>query len=75
MYRKHNAAVRQGLSPRHIILFLLISPVIDLISAAQVKLHGKITDAAGEPNELATVHIAGTAIGTTSGLEGEYSLT
>lgn len=64
----------QGLSPRHIILFLLISPVIALISAAQVKLHGKITDAAGEPIEFATVHIAGTAIGTTSGLEGEYSL-
>lgn len=64
----------QGLSPRHIILFLLISPVIALISAAQVKLHGKITDAAGDPIEFATVHIAGTAIGTTSGLEGEYSL-
>lgn len=64
----------QGLSPRHIILFLLISPVIALLSAAQVKLHGKITDAAGEPIEFATVHIAGTAIGTTSGLEGEYSL-
>lgn len=64
----------QGLSPRHIILFLLISPVVALISAAQVKLHGKITDAAGEPIEFATVHIAGTAIGTTSGLEGEYSL-
>lgn len=64
----------QGLSPRHIILFLLISPVIAIISAAQVKLHGKITDAAGEPIEFATVHIAGTAIGTTSGLEGEYSL-
>lgn len=64
----------QGLSPRHIILFLLISPVIALISAAQVKLHGKITDAAGEPIEFATVHIADTAIGTTSGLEGEYSL-
>lgn len=64
----------QGLSPRHIILFLLISPVIALISAAQLKLHGKITDAAGEPIEFATVHIAGTAIGTTSGLEGEYSL-
>lgn len=64
----------QGLSPRHIILFLLISPVIAHISAAQVKLHGKITDAAGEPIEFATVHIAGTAIGTTSGLEGEYSL-
>lgn len=64
----------QGLSPRHIILFLLISPVIALISDAQVKLHGKITDAAGEPIEFTTVHIAGTAIGTTSGLEGEYSL-
>jgi len=42
--------------------------------AAQVKIHGKITDAKGEPIEFATVRVGGTAIGVTSGLEGEYSL-
>lgn len=42
---------------------------------AQVKIHGKITDANGEPIEFATVRVGGTAIGVTSGLEGEYSLT
>lgn len=64
----------EGLSHRHIILLLLISPLVALLSAAQVKLHGKITDVKGEPIEFATVRIAGTAIGTTSGLEGGYSL-
>ncbi len=43
--------------------------------AAQVKIHGKITDAQGQPIEFATVRVGGTAIGVTSGLEGEYSLT
>lgn len=39
-----------------------------------VKIHGKITDANGDPVEFATVRIGGTAIGTTSGLDGDYSL-
>ena len=50
-------------------IFLAAVPV-----AAQVKIHGKITDAQGEPIEFATVRVGGTAIGVTSGLEGEYSL-
>ncbi|MDE6556426.1 MAG: TonB-dependent receptor, partial [Duncaniella sp.] len=41
---------------------------------AQVKIHGKITDAQNEPVEFATIRVGGTAIGTTAGLEGEYSL-
>lgn len=64
----------QGLSHRHIFLVLFLSPLIALVSYAQVKIHGKITDAKGEPVEFATVRIAGTAIGTTSGLDGDYSL-
>lgn len=57
----------------------LISYIIILLSAvstiaAQVRIHGKITDAQGEPIEFATVRIGGTAIGVTSGLEGEYTL-
>ncbi len=63
-----------GLSHRHIILLILISPLLAMITAAQVKIHGKITDANGEPIEFATVRIGGTSIGVTSGLEGDYSL-
>lgn len=43
--------------------------------AAQIKIHGKVIDAKGDPIEFATVRIGGTAIGTTTGLEGDYSLT
>ncbi|MDE6190260.1 MAG: TonB-dependent receptor [Muribaculum sp.] len=41
---------------------------------AQVKIHGKVTDADNSPMEFVTVRVAGTAIGTTTGLEGEYQL-
>lgn len=41
---------------------------------AQVKIHGKVTDADNNPMEFVTVRVAGTAIGTTTGLEGEYQL-
>ncbi len=64
----------QGLSHRHILILLFLSPLLALLGYAQVKIHGKITDANGEPVEFATVRIGGTAIGTTSGLEGDYSL-
>lgn len=43
-------------------------------SKRSVKIHGKITDANGDPIEFATIRIAGTALGTTSGLDGGYSL-
>lgn len=43
-------------------------------SGRSVKIHGKITDANGDPVEFATVRIGGTAIGTTSSLEGDYTL-
>lgn len=64
----------QGLCHRHILLLLFISPLLAVSGLSQIKIHGKITDATGEPVEFATVRIGGTAIGTTSGLEGEYSL-
>ncbi len=56
------------------ILLLLFTPLLALISEGQVKIHGKITDSEGKPVEFATVRIGGTIIGTTSGLEGDYSL-
>lgn len=43
--------------------------------AANVRIHGTVTDTQGQPVEFATVRIGGTAIGTSTGLEGEYSLT
>ncbi len=59
------------LNLRTIIFILFLLP---LLSSGQVKIHGKITDNEGKPVEFATVRIGGTAIGTTSGLEGDYSL-
>lgn len=64
----------QGLSHRHTLILLFLSPLLALLGYAQVKIHGKITDANGEPVEFATVRIGGTAICTTSGLEGDYTL-
>lgn len=61
---------------RYIILSLLLFGLTTLtaVAAPGVKIHGKITDSAQQPVEFATVRIGGTAIGTTSGLEGEYTL-
>lgn len=56
------------------IFLLFLSPLLALLSDGQVKIHGKITDSEGKPVEFATVRIAGTVLGTTSGLEGNYSL-
>ena len=61
---------------RYIILLVLtvLASAGSSETNAQVKIHGKVTDANGEAIEFATVRIGGTAIGTTTGLEGEYSL-
>ena len=58
------------------LIFSLLSVIFAVVPAAgaSVKIHGKITDSKNEPVEFATVRIGGTAIGTTSGLEGDYSL-
>lgn len=42
---------------------------------AQVTIHGKVVDQDNAPVEFATVRIAGTAIGTNTSLDGDYSLT
>lgn len=56
----------------------LFSAVFLLISAftvsAAVKISGLISDENNEPLEFATVRIEGTAIGTTSGLDGRFTL-
>lgn len=45
-----------------------------LALVAQVNIHGKIVDTEQSPLEFVTVRVAGTAIGTTSGLDGTYRL-
>lgn len=53
-------------------LFIAILSVLPV--NAQVSIHGKVTDMEEKPLEFATVRIAGTAIGTTTGLDGSYRL-
>lgn len=56
-------------------IFALLLAILTIPSLiAQVKIHGKVIDVDNEPLEFATVRIAGTAIGTNTGLDGGYSL-
>lgn len=71
VYNNMNMKIRYTLIH---ILFLLAAVLPVAAVAAQVRIHGKITDQNNEPVEFVTVRIGGTAIGTNSGLEGEYSL-
>ena len=41
---------------------------------AQVKIHGKVTSVDGDPIEFVTVRVAGTAVGTNTGLDGAFRL-
>ena len=61
--------MKNRLSILYFFLFIF-TPVL----AQQVKIGGTIRDENGEPVELATVRIDGTAIGTVSNLKGQYSL-
>ena len=51
---------------------ILTAPALSIL--AQVKISGKVIDADNEPIEFATVRVGGTAIGVTTDLKGEYSL-
>lgn len=53
---------------------ILIMAMLSVQAQGQVKIHGKVSDEKQEPLEFATVRIAGTAIGGTTGLDGGYSL-
>lgn len=57
-----------------IIFTLIISAVAALSAKAAVKISGIITDENNEPLEFATIRIKGTALGTTSGLDGKYTI-
>lgn len=55
------------------IIYLLLLFTLPVL-AQQVKIGGVISDENGDPIELATVRIEGTATGTVSNLKGKYSL-
>lgn len=55
-------------------ILFLICVICGVAAQAQVKIHGKVTDADNNPLEFVTVRVAGTATGTTTGLEGNYQL-
>lgn len=60
----------------HRVIWLILAIVLGCgVTIAQVKIHGKITDEKNEALEFVSVHVRGTAIGATSGLDGTYSLT
>lgn len=59
------------------ILFIFLLIAISMVSnklSAQVSIHGKVSDMDNQPLEFVTVRIAGTAIGTTTDLEGSYRM-
>jgi hypothetical protein len=55
-------------------ILLLLIALIAITANAKVTIHGKILDEENKPLEFVTVRIAGTAIGTTSSLDGDYSI-
>ncbi len=60
----------------HRVIWLILAIALGCgVTIAQVKIHGKITDEKNEALEFVSVHVRGTAIGATSGLDGTYSLT
>ncbi len=59
---------------RFLFIIVCLMAAVTAATAAQVKIHGKVTDDAAKPVEFVTVRIAGTAIGATTNLDGDYSL-
>lgn len=57
---------------RYILFFVALISFV--CSIAQVKIHGKVTDQDNKAVEFATVKIKGTALGTTTGLDGGYQI-
>ncbi len=51
---------------------LFVAVTVEAVAA--VNIHGKVTDAENKPVEFVTVKIAGSALGTQTGLEGDYRL-
>lgn len=60
---------------RTVTVLLLLWVSSALFAQQRVKIGGIVSDEQGNPVELATIRIEGTAIGTVSNLKGKYSLT
>lgn len=58
----------------YIYLCILLLSLGALPAVAQIKIHGKVTDMQGDALEFVTVRVAGTAIGTNTGLDGTFKL-
>lgn len=56
------------------IIPLILCLLAPAAATAQVQIHGKVSDMENSPMEFVTVRVAGTAIGTTTGLDGSYKL-
>lgn len=59
---------------RLVILVLAVLAAVAAMAADKITIHGRVTDAEDKPIEFVTVRIGGTAIGTNTGLKGEYQL-
>ena len=51
---------------------ILLASSVPAFAQTSVKIGGTITDDNGNPIELATIRLEGTAIGTVSNLKGRY---
>lgn len=56
------------------IIPLILCLLAPAAAIAQVQIHGKVSDMENSPMEFVTVRVAGTAIGTTTGIDGSYKL-
>ena len=54
---------------------ILVCCLCATVAFSQIKITGKVVDAAGDPIEFATVRLLGTAIGTNTDTKGEYEMT
>lgn len=59
---------------RLVISVLAVLAAVVTMAADKITIHGRVTDAEDKPIEFVTVRIGGTAIGTNTGLKGEYQL-
>lgn len=69
-----NQQSRQMSRSYRFIILLLLCAASMTDAAAAVKITGIVTDEKNEPLEFATIRIKGTAIGSTSGLDGKYTI-
>lgn len=59
---------------RYILLTGILAATVIAAAAANVKISGTVTDEKNEPLEFVTIRIAGRQLGTTSGLDGKYTI-